>query len=90
MKKNEKNPSNREILTDSIKRQFNGALLLKKSQASTILNRSIPSLDRDRANFKGPEFKKDKAGNIYYPVHSLVEWLLDTEVTMTSNRFNNE
>jgi len=81
----EKEKLDREILINSIKKQFNGSLRLKKSQASILLNRSIPSLDRDRANSRGPSFKKDFNGNVYYPINALVDYLLKMEHTMDSS-----
>ena len=49
MKSDIKNISDREILFNSIVNKY-GTYNLSKSQASRILNRSIPSLDRDRAS----------------------------------------
>ena len=89
MKHYNKTLSDREILFNSIVNQY-GTHNLNKSQASRVLNRSIPSLDRDRANSKGPSFKKDKSGNVYYPVMSIIDWLLKVEHTYESQGFNHE
>jgi len=89
MKSDIKNISDREILFNSIVTQY-GTHNLNKSQASRVLNRSIPSLDRDRANSKGPAYKKDKSGNVYYPVISIIDWLLKVEHTYESQGFSYE
>jgi len=89
MKPDSKTLSDREIIFNSIVNQY-GTHSLNKSQASRILNRSIPSLDRDRANSKGPSFKKDKSGNVYYPVMSIIDWLLKVEHTYESQGFSHE
>jgi len=78
--------SDREILFNSLINKY-GTYNLNKAQASRILNRSIPSLDRDRASSKGPAFKKDAAGNVYYPIHSIVDYLLNTQQTLESQGF---
>ncbi len=80
----------REVLTNYIIKKFNGSLLLKKHEASILLNRSIPSLDRDRANSRGPAFKKDASGNIYYSIISIVDFLLNTQDTLESQGFSHE
>lgn len=90
MKSEEKPIQDKEILTNYIIKKFNGALLLKKHEASIILNRSIPSLDRDRANSKGPAFKKDASGNVYYTVISIVDFLLNTQDTLESQGIGHE
>ncbi|MDQ7067709.1 MAG: hypothetical protein Q9M40_06935 [Sulfurimonas sp.] len=83
MNSDTKKLSDKEILFNSIINKY-GTYNLSKSQASRILNRSIPSLDRDRINSKGPSFKKDKSGNVYYPVMSITDWLLKMEHTYES------
>lgn len=89
MKSNDINLSDREILTNSIINKY-GTYTLSKSQASRVLNRSIPSLDRDRANSQGPAFIKHANNSVYYPVSSLVDFLLATHETLESQGFYNE
>jgi len=89
MQTTNKTLSDREIIFNSIVNQY-GTHNLNKSQASRILNRSIPSLDRDRASSRGPAFKKDDFGNVYYPVMSIIDWLLKVEHTYESQGFSHE
>ena len=90
MKNKEIQPTNKEILSNYIINKFNGALLLKKSEAAIILNRSVASLDRDRSEAKPPNYIKTAEGNVYYSVTSLVEHILDSEVKMSFNGYYNE
>ena len=74
----------RKILIELISEKYN-TYSLNKQQYSRIINRSIPSIDRDRANNRGASFKKDFAGNVYYPVTSVVDFLLKIQHTMDSS-----
>ena len=89
MKSDEKKSIDREILTNSIINKY-GTYTLSKSQASRVLNRSVPSLDRDRANSQGPAFIKHANNSVYYPVSSLVDFLLSTQETLESQGFYDE
>jgi len=89
MKQDNKKLIDREILTNSIINKY-GTYTLSKSQASRVLNRSIPSLDRDRANSRGPAFIKYANNSVYYSVSSLVDFLLNTQETLESQGFYNE
>jgi len=75
--------SDKEILTKSIVDKYN-TYSLNKKQASRVLNRSIPSLDRDRANSRGPAFIKTDNNCVYYPVSSIVAFLLRMQETIES------
>lgn len=89
MKPDNQVKSDREILTNSIINKY-GTYTLSKSQASRILNRSIPSLDRDRLNSRGPAFIKHANNSVYYPVSSIVDFLLSTQATIESQGFYHE
>lgn len=75
--------TDREILIKLISQEYN-TYSLNKQQYSRVINRSIPSIDRDRANSRGASFKKDSAGNVYYPVTSVADYLLKMQHTMDS------
>ena len=89
MKNESQITQDREILFNSLINKY-GTYSLNKTQTSRVLNRSIPSLDRDRISSRGPAFKKDAAGNVYYPIHTIVDYLLNTQHTLESQGFHYE
>lgn len=81
MKPENNSSQDKEILTKLIYEKFQ-TLNLNKEQYSRLINRSIPSIDRDRANSRGSKFHKDSKNRVYYPVHCVVDYLLDVNITL--------
>jgi len=76
MKNEKKLENDKEILTKLLFDKYN-KMLLTKQEFSFLINRSIPSIDRDRANSRGCEYIKD-AGKVYYPLHAIIDYLINT------------
>ena len=75
--------TNRETLTKMIYEEYK-TFNLTKEQYSKVINRSIPSIDRDRAMSRGANFIKSKQGRIYYPIQAIVEHLMSVHRTLDS------
>lgn len=83
MKDDKQNQQDKEILTKLIYEQFQ-TLNLNKEQYSRLINRSIPSIDRDRALSRGANYIKDGQNRVYYPINSVVNYILDVNLTLNA------
>jgi hypothetical protein len=50
-------------------------VLLSKRETAKEVNRSCPSLDRDRKAAVGMQYIKEKKGNIYYPISEIASYI---------------
>ncbi len=83
MKDEKKDTQNRETLTKMIYEEYK-TFNLTKEQYSQVINRSIPSIDRDRAMSCGANFIKSRQGRVYYPIQAVVTYLLNVQKTLNS------
>ncbi|WP_455756427.1 hypothetical protein [Sulfurimonas sp.] len=83
MRKDTQLNRDRELLTEMIYKKYN-TFNLNKHQYSEVINRSPASISRDMANSRGAAFKKDDNGKIYFPLNSVVNYLLNTISTIDS------
>lgn len=73
----------KEILMKMIYEKF-GTLQLTKQQYSRLINRSVASIDRDRAMSRGACWSQDDNNRVYFPVQSIVSYLLKVQKTLDS------
>lgn len=70
-------------LYELLHKQFEKTMLSKK-EAALATGLSCSSLDRMRKSGIGPEYKKmpgkNNCGNVYYPLHGLVKFLIDGNI----------
>ena len=83
MQDNKNNTEDREVLTKMIYEEYK-TFNLTKQQYSRVINRSVPSIDRDRAASRGANFIKDAQNRVYYPIHEVVTYLLRVQKTLDS------
>ena len=57
-----------------------GAVILSKKQTAKILNMGVSTLDKLRSECKGPNYKQDGLSNVKYNLHSIVDYILDSEI----------
>ena len=89
MKNESKLEQDKKILTTMIYEKYN-TFNLNKAQYGEVINRSPASVNRDIAQSKSAAYKKDANGRVYFPLHSTVDYLLNTIHTMESLEFNHE
>ncbi len=73
----------REILTRMIYEEYK-TLALTKKQYSRLINRSIASIDRDRAMSRGASCIQDANNRVYFPIQAVVSYLLKVQKTIDS------
>ncbi len=57
-----------------------GSMTVSKKQAGEILGAGISTLDRLRADGKGPTYKQAGVSNVKYNLHSLVTYIISDEI----------
>ena len=80
---NKEETQDREMLTKMIYAEFK-TFNLTKRQYSRLINRSIASIDRDRACSRGASYRKEGHNKVYYPIQEVVSYLLNVQKTLDS------
>jgi len=57
-----------------------GAVILSKKDTAKILNLGVSTLDKLRAEGRGPAYKQSGLSNVKYNLHSIVEYILKDEI----------
>jgi len=83
MKNAQEEMQDREILTKMIYEEFK-TLALTKKQYSKLINRSVASIDRDRAMSRGAGSLQEENNRVYFPVQAVVSYLLKVQKTIDS------
>jgi len=57
-----------------------GAVILSKKDTAKILNMGVSTLDKLRAEGRGPSYKQEGLSNVKYNLHAIIEYILKDEI----------